>query len=58
MAHGMIWMCDCTSKNVLAQLLAGCVDYQSQRPDIWKQTQLEAIRAYREEERRDKADRK
>ena len=45
-------------KDVLDQLLAGSTDYQSLLPDIWKQRHPEAIRAYRVEERRDKADRK
>ena len=45
-------------KDVLDQLLAGCTDYQSLLPDKWKQRHPEAIRQYREQERRDKADRK
>jgi hypothetical protein len=45
-------------KNVLDQLLAGSTDYQSLLPDIWKQRHPQAVRAYRVEERRDKADRK
>jgi transposase len=45
-------------KDVLDQLLAGSTDYHSLLPDIWKQRHPEAIRAYRVEERRDKADRK
>ena len=45
-------------EDVLTQLLAGCTDYRSLLPDIWKQTHPEAIRVYRQEERRDKADRK
>lgn len=45
-------------KDVLDQLLAGSTDYQRLLPDIWKQRRPEAIRAYRVEERRDKADRK
>jgi transposase len=46
------------TKDVLDQLLAGSTDYHSLLPDIWKQRHPEAIRAYRVEERRDKAERK
>ena len=45
-------------KDVLDQLLAGCTDYHRLLPNVWKQTHPEAIREYRVEERRDKADRK
>ena len=45
-------------EDVLQQLLAGCTDYESLLPDVWKQTHPEAIRRYRQEERRDKASRK
>jgi len=45
-------------KDVLDQLRAGCTDYQSLLPDQWKQRHPEAIRQYRQEERRDKAERK
>ena len=45
-------------KDVLDQLLAGCTDYQRLLPDVWKQSHPEAIRQYRVEERRDKAERK
>lgn len=45
-------------QDTLAQLLAGSTDYVSMLPDVWKQSHPEAIRAYRQEERRDKADRK
>ena len=45
-------------KDVLDQLLAGSTDYHSLLPDIWKQSHPEAIRIYRQQERRDKADRK
>jgi transposase len=45
-------------KDVLDQLLAGSTDYQRFLPDVWKQQHPEAIRVYRVEERRDKADRK
>jgi transposase len=46
------------TKDVLDQLLAGSTDYHSLLPDIWKQHHPEAVRAYRVEERRDKAERK
>jgi hypothetical protein len=39
------------------QILAGSTDYQSLLPDNWKQSHPSAVRAYRTEERRDKADR-
>jgi hypothetical protein len=45
-------------KEVLDQLLAGCTDYDRLLPDVWKQSHPEAVRQYRVEERRDKAERK
>jgi len=45
-------------QDVLEQLLAGSTDYHSLLPDQWKLSHPEAIRVYRQEERRDKADRK
>jgi transposase len=45
------------TKDVLDQLLAGSTDYHALRPDIWKQSHPEAIREYRVQERRDRADR-
>jgi transposase len=45
-------------KDVLDQLLAGCTNYHSLLPDQWKQRHPEAVRQYRQEERRDKAERK
>lgn len=45
-------------KDVLDQLLAGSTDYQSLRPDVWKQSHPESIRTYRTQERRDRAERK
>ena len=45
-------------KDVLDQLLAGSTDYHALRPDVWKQSHAEAVRIYRTEERRDRADRK
>jgi len=38
-------------------LLAGCTHYNRLLPDVWKQNQPEAIRAYRVEERRGTAER-
>ena len=43
-------------KDVLDQLPAGATDYHRLLPDVWKQAHPEAIREYRVEERRDKAD--
>jgi transposase len=45
-------------KDVLDQLLAGSTDYDRLLPDKWKQSHPEAVREYRVEERRDKAERK
>jgi transposase len=45
-------------QDVLDQLLAGSTDYHSLLPDQWKLSHPEAVRVYRQEERRDKADRK
>ena len=45
-------------KDVLDRLLAGETDYAALRPDVWRQTHPEAIREYRDTERRDRADRK
>ena len=45
------------SKDVLDQLLAGSTDYEALRPDLWKQSHPEAVRTYRVQERRDRADR-
>ncbi len=44
--------------DVLVRLLAGETDYEPLRPDRWAAAHPEAIRQYRQEERRDKADRK
>ena len=43
-------------KDVLCRLLAGETNYESLRPDVWKQAHPEAIRVYRVEERRSRAD--
>lgn len=48
----------CYIKDVLDQLLSGSTDYESLRPDVWAQSHPEAIREYRQLERRDRADRK
>ena len=45
-------------KGVLDALLAGSTDYYSLRPDVWAQEHPDHIRTYRQEERRDRADRK
>jgi len=45
-------------KDVLDQLLAGSTDYHSLLPDVWKLAHPDAVREYRVEERRDKAERK
>jgi len=45
-------------KDVLDQLLAGATDYHALPPDGWKESHPEAVRVYRTEERRDRADRK
>lgn len=43
-------------KDVLDQLLAGETRYELLRPDAWKQAHPEAVRVYRVEERRSRAD--
>jgi len=45
-------------KDVLDRLLAGDTNYDGLRPDIWKQSHPEAIRLYRVDERRSRADAK
>jgi transposase len=45
-------------KDVLDQLLAGSTDYESLRPDVWRQAHPDFVRQYRVQERRDRADRK
>lgn len=45
-------------KAVLDALLVGSTDYAALRPDVWAQGHPEAIRIYRKEERRDRADAK
>ena len=41
-------------KGVLDALLAGSTDYESLRPDHWAAAHPEAIRVYRQEERRER----
>jgi hypothetical protein len=45
-------------KEVLDRLLAGETNYESLRPDAWKQSHPEAVRVYRQEERLARADAK
>ena len=45
-------------KDVLDQLLAGTTDYEQLLSDVWNRSHPEAVRVFREEERRDKAERK
>lgn len=45
-------------KDVLDQLLGGSTDYDRLLPDVWKRSHPEAVREYRVQERRDKAERK
>ena len=45
-------------KDVLDKLLAGCSDYHSLRPDVWKESHPEAVRMYRQDERRHRAEAK
>jgi hypothetical protein len=49
-----VWM---YTKDVLDQLLTGSTDYHALRPDVWRQSHPEAVRQYRAEERRDRAER-
>ncbi len=43
-------------KDVLDRLLAGSHDYAGLRPDVWKLAHPEAVRVYREDERRHRAE--
>ncbi|OYW27341.1 MAG: hypothetical protein B7Z47_06745 [Chthoniobacter sp. 12-60-6] len=45
-------------KDILDRLLAGETDYSKLVPDVWKRDNSQAVRVYREEESRYKADRK
>ena len=44
--------------DVIRRLLAGETNYEPLRPDVWKTSRPDAIRNYRTQERRDRADRK
>jgi hypothetical protein len=44
--------------DVLDQLWAGETNYDTLRPDVWKLSHPKAIRIYRQEERRSRADSK
>jgi hypothetical protein len=44
--------------DVLRQLLHGCQDYHSLLPHVWRAAHPEAVRTYRQDERRDVSDRK
>lgn len=46
------------AKDILARLLATEIKRESLRPDVWKQSQPEAIQLYRVDERRSRADAK
>ena len=43
-------------KDVLDKLLGGCRDFEAMRPDVWKLTHPEAVRIYRQDERRHRAE--
>ena len=43
--------------DVLSQLLNGCTDYHSLLPHVWRESHSDAVRTYREDERRDAAKR-
>jgi transposase len=45
-------------KDILDRLLAGETNYEALRPDVWKESHPEAIRLYRVDERRSRADAK
>jgi len=45
-------------KDVLDKLLAGCSEYHLLRPDVWKESHPEAVRVYRQDERRHRAEAK
>lgn len=44
--------------DVLRQLLHGCQDYRSLLPQVWRESHPEAVRTYRQDERRDASERK
>jgi hypothetical protein len=43
-------------KDVLDKLLGGCRDFEAMRPDVWKLARPEAVRIYRQDERRHRAE--
>ena len=43
-------------KDILDRLLAGCRDYAALRPDVWKLAHPKAVRIYRQDERRHRAE--
>jgi hypothetical protein len=43
-------------KDVLDKLLSGSRDFEAMRPDVWKLTHPEAVRIYRQDERRHRAE--
>jgi transposase len=45
-------------KDVLDQLLSGSTDFESLRPDVWRQSHLDSVRTYRIEERRQQTTRR
>jgi hypothetical protein len=45
-------------KDVLDKLLAGSSEYHSLRPDVWKESHPEAVRVYRQDKRRHRAEAK
>ena len=44
-------------EDIVRSILSGSTDYESMLPDNWRQSHPSAIRTYRQEERRDRADR-
>ena len=46
-----------TARTCWTNCSAGSTDYEALRPDLWKQSHPEAVRTYRVQERRDRADR-
>ena len=45
-------------KEVLDRIMSGSTDWESMRADRWKEQHPEAIRTYRQDERRDTVDRR
>jgi uncharacterized short protein YbdD (DUF466 family) len=44
--------------DIMQQLLNGSQDYHSMLPHVWRESHPDAVRTYREDERRDASDRK